>query len=77
MKKYKVKFRKMSVFNATNKFAFGSNFCATSNFLLLGPLTSSYVPTMFCYVYQVLSRFTTVKRERCVLFELVCAHGIK
>ena len=33
--------------------------------------------TKFCYVYQVLSRFSTVKRLAMSVFEPVCAHGIK
>ena len=30
--------------------------------VLLGPLTFCYVAIKFCYVYQVLSRFSTMKR---------------
>ena len=32
--------------------------------VLLGPLTFCYVVIKFCYVYQVLSRFSTIKRGR-------------
>ena len=32
--------------------------------VLFGPLTFCYVAIKFCYVYQVLSRFTTIKRGR-------------
>ena len=32
--------------------------------VLLGPLTFCYVAIKFCYVYQVLSRFSTIKRGR-------------
>ena len=32
--------------------------------VLLGPLTLRYVAIKFCYVYQVLSRFSTMKRGR-------------
>ena len=32
--------------------------------VLLGPLTFCYVAIKFCYVYQVLSRFSTMKRGR-------------
>ena len=34
--------------------------------VLLEPLTSSYVPTKFGYVYQFPPRFSTVKHGRCV-----------
>ena len=34
--------------------------------VLLEPLTSSYVPTKFGYVYQFPLRFSTVKHGRCV-----------
>ena len=30
--------------------------------VLLGPVTFCYVAVKFCYVYQVLSRFSTIKR---------------
>ena len=30
--------------------------------VLLGPLTFCYVAIKFCYVYHVLSRFSTIKR---------------
>ena len=30
--------------------------------VLLGPLTFCYVAIKFCYVYQVMSRFSTMKR---------------
>ena len=33
-------------------------------YVLLGPLTFCYVAIKFCYVYQVLSRFSTMKRGR-------------
>ena len=45
--------------------------------VLLGPLTFCYVVIKFCYVYQVLSRFSTMKRGRWIVFEPQCAHGIK
>ena len=32
--------------------------------ILFGPLTFCYVAIKFCYAYQVLSRFTTIKRGR-------------
>ena len=32
--------------------------------VLLGPLTFCYVALKFCYVYQVLSKFSTIKRRR-------------
>ena len=32
--------------------------------VLLGPLTFCYVAIKFCYVYQVLTRFSTIKRGR-------------
>ena len=32
--------------------------------VLLGPLTFCYAAIKFCYVYQVLSRFSTIKRGR-------------
>ena len=32
--------------------------------VLLGPLTFCYVAIKFCYVYQVLSRLSTIKRGR-------------
>ena len=32
--------------------------------VLLGPLTFCYVAMKFCYVYQVMSRFSTIKRGR-------------
>ena len=32
--------------------------------VLLGPLTFCYVAIKFCYVYQFLSRFCTIKRGR-------------
>ena len=45
--------------------------------VLFGPTTFGHVPTKFCYVYQVLSRFSTEKGGRWVVFEPVCTHGIK
>ena len=45
--------------------------------VLLGPLTFCYVATKFCYVYRVLSRFSTMKRGRWMVFEPKYAHGIK
>ena len=45
--------------------------------VLLGPLTFCYVAIKFCYVYQVLSRFSTLKRGRWMVFEPQYAHGIK
>ena len=45
--------------------------------VLLGPLTFCYVAIKFCYVYRVLSRFSTMKRGRWVVFEPQYAHGIK
>ena len=45
--------------------------------VLFGPTTFGHVPTTFCYVYQVLSRFSTEKGGRWVVFEPVCTHGIK
>ena len=45
--------------------------------VLLGPLMFCYVPTKFCYVYRVLSRFSTMKRGRWFVFEPVCVHSIK
>ena len=36
--------------------------------VLLGPLTFCYVAIKFCYVYRVLSRFSTMKRGRWVVF---------
>ena len=33
-------------------------------YVLLGPLTFCYVAIKFCYVYQVMSRFSTMKRRR-------------
>ena len=36
-----------------------------------------HVAIKFCYVYQVLSRFPKVKLDRRVVFEPICAHGIK
>ena len=44
--------------------------------VLLGPLTLCYVSTKFCFIYQVLSRFSTLKHGRRVVFEPVCANGI-
>ena len=38
--------------------------------VLLEPLTSSYVPTKFGYVYQFPPRFSTVKHGRCVELSL-------
>ena len=49
----------------------------TACHVLLGPLAFSYVPTKFCYVYIVLSRSSTVKLGRLIVFEPVCAHGMK
>ena len=45
--------------------------------VLLGPLTFCYVAIKFCYAYQVLSRFSTIKRGRWMVFEPQYAHGIK
>ena len=45
--------------------------------VLLGSLTFWYVPIKFCYVYQVLSRFSTMKRGRWMVFETQYAHNIK
>ena len=45
--------------------------------VLLGPLTFCYVLVKFRLVYQVLSRFSTTKRGRWVVFEPQYAHGIK
>ena len=45
--------------------------------VLLGPLTYCYVAIKFCYVYQLLSRVSTMKRGRWMVFEPQYAHGIK
>ena len=45
--------------------------------VLLGPLTFCYAAIKFCYVYQVLSRFSTMKRGRWMVFDPQYAHGIK
>ena len=45
--------------------------------ILLGPLMFCYVPIKFCYVYQVMSRFSTMKRGRWFVFEPPYAHSIK
>ena len=45
--------------------------------VLVGPLTFYHVLIKFCHVYQVSSWFLTVKRGRRVVFEPVCAYGIK
>ena len=41
--------------------------------VLLGPLTFCYVAIKFCYVYQVLQRFSTMKRGRWMFFEAMNA----
>ena len=45
--------------------------------LLWGPLTFCYVAIKFCYVYQVLPRFSTMKHGRWMVFEPQYAYGIK
>ena len=45
--------------------------------VLLGPLTFCYVAIKFCYVYQILSRFSTIKSGRWMMFEPQFSHGIK
>ena len=45
--------------------------------VLLGTLTFCNVAIKFCYVYQVLSRFSTMNRGRWMVFEPQYAHGIK
>ena len=45
--------------------------------VLLGPLPFCYVAIKFCYIYQVLSRFSTIKRGRWMVFEPKYAHDIK
>ena len=45
--------------------------------VLLGPLTFCYVAIKFCYVYQVLLRFSTMKFWRWMVFEPQYAHCIK
>ena len=46
-------------------------------YVLLGPLTFCYVAIKFCYVYQVLSRFSKMKRGRWMVFEPQYAHSEK
>ena len=43
----------------------------------VGTSTVCYVAIKFCYVYQVLSRFSTIKRGRWMVFEPKYAHDIK
>ena len=45
--------------------------------ILLGPHTVCYVTIKFCYDYPVLSRFSTMRRGRWMVFEPQYAHGIK
>ena len=46
-------------------------------YVLLGHLTFHHVSIKFCLIYQVLSRFLTVKCGPWVVFEPVCDHGIE